>query len=76
MQGKIFNFLQATVTVKYLLPLLNTRTLININSMELEVGAVLTGDLSQQIINKVLDIIDRIADFIASRIDAAIAVRH
>jgi hypothetical protein len=42
--------------------------------MELEVGAVLTGDLSQQIINKVLDIIDRIAAFITSRIDAAIAV--
>lgn len=70
----MYDALTATLSVRGILPRLNTRTIINLGSMELDVEAVFQADLSKLILQYIYQLIDNFSKMVIGRIDAALKV--
>lgn len=66
--------MDASLQLNYKFNVFNLRSVVNLNAMELDVRATMGARLTDQIVNGVFDLFERLNRFIKGRVDAAVGV--
>ena len=73
-QGSLFGLVDASLQLDYKFNVFNLRSVVNLNAMQLDVRATMGARLTNQIVNGVFDLFDRLNVYLRDRVDAAVAV--